>query len=341
MDLNGIELCCPRCRGELGRPSAEEVVCRNCGQRYPVMLGIPDLRVFPDPYIGFEEERAKVETLAARYGEFDFEGLVGYYYSITSVVPAQHAQMYRRGLLAAEARARAWLENWDATAGPADTKEEALLEVGCGTAPLLAVAKRFSRRVGVDIALRWLVVGKKRVEESGLEISLLAACAEALPFPDGAFTHVAAESTLEHVTDQARSLAEMHRVLRPGGRLYLTTPNRFSLGPDPQTGVWCGSFLPAAWTNAIVKRAGGIPPKRHLVSMRELKGRLREAGFENIRVSLPGIPEGQKRHFSPALRRAVTLYDLARRLPISRELLFLLGPHFHAAAKKPECPGES
>ncbi len=36
-----------------------------CGRRYTVILDIPDQRLAPDPYIGIEEERAKVEKLAA------------------------------------------------------------------------------------------------------------------------------------------------------------------------------------------------------------------------------------------------------------------------------------
>ena len=335
MNLDGIELCCPRCRGQLGQPSTDELVCRSCGHRYPVVLGIPDLRVFPDPYIGFEEERRKVGKLVERYGEVDFEGFVDYYYSITSVVTAKHARQYKRGLLAGEARARAWVETWKPRAGSEASGREALLEVGCGTAPLLAVAESFPRRVGVDIALRWLVVGKKRLEQAGLKIPLLAACAEALPFADGAFAHVAAESTLEHVTDQRKALAEVYRALQPGGTLRITTPNRWSIGPDPQTGIWCGSFLPRAWTDVIVRRQGGIPPKRRLLTARKLRALLRDAGFEALQITLPGIPQGQRQHFSPVLRGAMTAYDLARRLPVSRHVLFLVGPMLQAGCRKP------
>jgi SAM-dependent methyltransferase/uncharacterized protein YbaR (Trm112 family) len=333
MNFQGVEICCPQCRSELEHAREEELACVRCNRRYPIVLGIPDLRIFPDPYIGFEDERAKVRCLAERFAQLDFEGFVDFYYSITSVVPAHHARQYKRGLLAGEVRARAWLEAWESAAGhpPTDT----LLEIGCGTAPLLVAAQRYQRRMGVDIALRWLVVGKKRLAEAGLDLPLLCACAEALPLRDASFDRVVADSVIEHLKDQRAALGEVYRVLRPGSYIFAATPNRFSLGPDPQTGIWAGSWLPSSWTDAIVRRQGGIPPIRHLLRMQELGRLLRQGGFEDIRIFLPAIPADQQAHFSGALKRLIALYDLARRLPGSRHLLYLLGPLFQAVARKP------
>ena len=50
-----------------------------------------------------------------------------------------------------------------------------------------------------------------------------------LPFPDSSFDAVLSLGVLEHVRDPEASLAEIHRVLRPGGRVYIyKLPNRFS-----------------------------------------------------------------------------------------------------------------
>lgn len=49
---------------------------------------------------------------------------------------------------------------------------------------------------------------------------------EALPFPDATFDTVAILEVIEHVSDERRVLAELGRVLKPGGRLLLTTPHR-------------------------------------------------------------------------------------------------------------------
>jgi ubiquinone/menaquinone biosynthesis C-methylase UbiE/uncharacterized protein YbaR (Trm112 family) len=333
MNFKGIDVCCPACRGELERPGDAEMVCRGCARRYPVVLDIPDLRLAPDPYIGFEEERAKVDKLAARFGDFDFEGFVNFYYSITSVVPPQHAQAYTRGLLAGVERARAWLDDWEAAAGGVE-RRSALLEIGCGTAPLLVAADGYRLRVGVDIALRWLLVAKKRMEQAGLNIPLLCAGAEALPFREPVFDCAVADSALEHLRDQPRSLAEMFRVLRPGGTLFIATPNRFSIGPDPQTGIWCGSWLPEKWTAAIVLRQGGIPPIRRLLSAGSLQSLLRDAGFTDTTIFLPRIPAAQRERFSTAIQKMVQLYEVAARLPVSRQVLEAIGPLLQAIAHK-------
>jgi SAM-dependent methyltransferase len=54
----------------------------------------------------------------------------------------------------------------------------------------------------------------------------LVADAQAIPFPDRHFGAVIANHMLYHVPDRAAALAEIHRVLRPGGRLYATTAGR-------------------------------------------------------------------------------------------------------------------
>jgi len=334
MKFRGIEICCPHCRGGLREQRSDALICTACGREFPVLLGIPDLRVFPDPYIGFEEDRAKAAKLGEYFRDFDFEGFVDFYYANTSVVPPQHARLYKRGLLAAPARADDWLESWEASTG--DGRRGALLDVGCGTAPLLVAAKKYELRAGVDIALRWLVVGKKRLADAGLDLPLICACAEALPFRDECFDRVFADSALEHLKDQRQGLSEARRVLRSGGWLFLATPNRFSLGPDPQTGVWAGGWLPERWTAAIVRRAGGIPPQRSLLSVWRLRRLLREARFEQIQTALPGIPARQRALFSPLTRLLIGVYDLLRRLPITKHALYLVGPLLLATARRKE-----
>ena len=336
MDYKGIDICCPHCRGELEQPGGGQLVCLGCSRRYPIVLDIPDLRVFPDPYIGFAEERAKVEKLAAGFAHFDFEGFIDFYYGITSVVPPQHAQMYKRGLLAGVDRARDWLAAWETAAGGNAERGDALLEIGCGTAPLLEAAKGYASRVGVDIAMRWLVVAKKRLERAGLDLPLLCACAEALPFRAPQFDRVVLDSALEHVKDQPKTLAEARRVLHFSGALFVATPNRLSLGPDPQTGVWCGSWLPEKWTAAIVRRQGGIPPVRHLLTEGELAILLHEAGFGSVDLFRLQITAAQRARLSPMQQRMLRVYEAGARVPGLTQVLRRIGPLLHAVARKPE-----
>jgi SAM-dependent methyltransferase len=332
VNFGGVEICCPVCRQDLAQSGAA-LDCAGCGRRFPVIAGIPDLRVFPDPYIGLADDRRKGELLAARLDQETFETLIDFYYSNTSVVPPQHARLYKRGLLAGPARAAAALHSWEPEAEAPEHGR--LLEIGCGTGPLLlAAAQRGYRAVGVDIAFRWLVVAKKRLAEAGVEIPLICACAEALPFPDEAFDRVAIDSAIEVVADQSRAMRESHRVLGPEGRLFIATPNRFSLGPDPHLGVPAGGFWPKHLLAAVARRQGAIPPKRNLLWVRSLSRLIRSAGFSGARLGLPRIADAQLRDLNAALRTAVRLYRAAQQVPITRPCLYLLGPLLYATARK-------
>jgi SAM-dependent methyltransferase len=282
--------------------------------------------------------------LATQLDQGTFTGLLDYYYQHTAVVPKQHAQQYQRGLLAAQYRAEAALRSWEATAEaiePTRTAEgsvEPLLDLGCGTAPLMVAAAKMRgqqilKLVGVDIALRWLVVAKKRLSEAKVEAPLICACAEALPFPNRTFRTVAAESVLENVQKQRTAVSELYRVLQPGCFLFASTPNRFSPGPDPHVGIWGGSLLPRAWLAAIVRRQGGIPPERHLLSARSLQRLLHEAGFDPVRISLPTIPIQQRERLGSRLRPFVDMYHLTLRLPAGRAALLAIGPLLYAVAQ--------
>jgi SAM-dependent methyltransferase/uncharacterized protein YbaR (Trm112 family) len=339
MNFKGIEICCPYCRDDLQYEDRNEkaLLCKSCERRFPVILGIPDLRVFPDPYIDAEADRAKGIQIAARFDELDFAGLIDFYYSITSVVPKKHAQQYARGLMGGAARAKAALDTWEKSAsdGQKLSATGSLLEIGCGTAPLLvAAAPRFNRVVGVDIAFRWLVVAKKRLAEEGLDLPLICACAEALPFPDETFDRVVADSVLEHVSDQQLALAQCRQVMTPSAYLFVSTPNRYSLGPDPQAGIWAGGILPERWLAAYVERQGGIPPKRRLLSARSLTALIHDAGFGSPQVMLPDIAEGQRQQFGKNLQLLISLYHTAKRLPLGRQCLQLIGPLLYAVAEK-------
>ena len=235
----------------------ELLSCQSCEQDFPIIFGIPDLRIFPDPYISILDDRKKGLAIAERFDDLSFPELVEFYYRTTTVVPPHHAKQYTRGLLGAVGRAKASLEMWDHSI---DIKKEnspsSMLEIGCGTAPLLiAAAQKFQKFIGVDIAFRWLIVGKKRLMEAGLDFPLICACAEALPFPPQTFDRVIAESTIEMVKNQPQAIKESYRVLKAGGYFFLSTPNQFSIGPDPHVGIFGGRLFPKIMACCLCPKA--------------------------------------------------------------------------------------
>ncbi|HEX7071982.1 MAG TPA: methyltransferase domain-containing protein [Rhodothermales bacterium] len=335
MTLGGFELCCPQCRGALAQgdtPDAD-IECTVCRRRYPVVAGIPDLRIHSDPYIDPAADRAKGAHLAERMNDLTFEELVHYYYSVTSVVPPKHARQYTQGLMWAVQRAENSLRGWQDLAGV--ELGGSLLDVGCGTAPLLVAARpNCDRAIGVDVAFRWLVVGKKRLAEAGVDVPLVCASVEALPFRPETFDVTVMDAVIEHVSDQPKALEECRRVLRNRGSLFVSTPNRTSLGPDPHTGLWAGGILPERAVAWYVRRLGGIPPHRHFLTRSSLVRLLGEAGFNGVNATVPAISDAQRAGLSGLKRALVDGYHFARRRPMLRSILFRIGPHLLATARK-------
>jgi ubiquinone/menaquinone biosynthesis C-methylase UbiE len=96
--------------------------------------------------------------------------------------------------------------------------EGRVLEVGVGTGLSFAHYPAVDELVGVDPSEPMLRRARRRAAELGREVTLINAPAEALPFEDDSFDTVVAFAVLCSVGDQARALAEIRRVLRPGGR---------------------------------------------------------------------------------------------------------------------------
>lgn len=102
-----------------------------------------------------------------------------------------------------------------------------ILEVGSGSGWFTILARRNGyRAVGVEVSWELVEFARRRAEAAGVEAPFHEANAEALPLPDQAFDVVYANSVMEHVREWRAALREAHRVLRPGGLLFVGTTNR-------------------------------------------------------------------------------------------------------------------
>lgn len=105
------------------------------------------------------------------------------------------------------------------------------LEVAIGTGLNLEHYPSDVNLTGLDLSPEMLALARKRAEELGLEVALHEGDAQELPFPEARFDTVTCTYSLCNVPDEERAVAEMKRVLKPGGRLILVDHIRSSVRP--------------------------------------------------------------------------------------------------------------
>jgi arsenite methyltransferase len=104
---------------------------------------------------------------------------------------------------------------------------ERVLDIGSGPDLLvaeMAEAVRQSGRVtGLEISDSMLTIGRRRCADPSIreQVTFVKADAVTLPFPDGTFDVAVSTQVYEYVADLKAALAELHRVLRPGGRALI------------------------------------------------------------------------------------------------------------------------
>jgi SAM-dependent methyltransferase len=176
---------------------------------------------------------------------------------------------------------------------PHQARPARILDFGCGTGAWLGDLERFGTVSAVDADPSAVAFCHER---GRAEVTLVPPGA-ALPFPDGAFDVVTALDVIEHIDDDVSALAELRRVLRPGGLLLVAVP--------------AFMFL---W---------GVQDEVSHHHRRYTAGSLRRA------LSAAGLRVDRTSYFNTALFPPIALVRVGRRLlraPSSRQSDFELGP---------------
>ena len=151
-----------------------------------------------------------------------------------------------------------------------------VLEIGCGRGGFAAwldglpEARRPASIVAADFSETAVAKARAHGAEHGLQ-RVTFSCADlmGLHFPDSTFDVAFSFETIEHVPHPRRALAELHRVLRPGGKLCLTFPNYFGV-----------QGLHRAWREATGRPwTEGGQPINHFLLLPRVFAWLAAAGF--------------------------------------------------------------
>ncbi len=109
-----------------------------------------------------------------------------------------------------------------------DVAGRRILDAGCGSGPLFAALRdRGAVVTGFDSSTGMLKLARRRLG-AGADLQV-ADLASPLPFPDGAFDDVIASLVLHYLEDWGPALAELRRVLKPGGRLIVSVDHPFAI----------------------------------------------------------------------------------------------------------------
>ncbi len=191
---------------------------------------------------------------------------------------------------------RALIKRIEAVAGRKPIK---VLDIGCGTglfASRLREALPESKVVGLDLVSGMLARGERRWKYHEGTVFPVQGDSERLPFAAGSFDFITCANSFHHYPNQDQAVAEMHRVLKPGGRLLLIDGYRDA--------PW-GWFI---YDVCVTFREGNV----HHASSRRFRELLDRAGFQAV---------AQRVHRGPApflLNEAVAAEPIPARS----------GPHF-------------
>lgn len=322
---------CPSCCSKLKkRRSALE--CAGCGRTFPTISGIPDFRLSVPRYIDRVADLALAKELAE--SSLPLEDLVRTVYSRRPNWDRARIELRTKGVLSAREKLHDDLGGWLKPV----TRGEAFLDLGCGAGMLMAAAADLQPGLtimGVDASMTWLVVAQRFVRERGGHPILAAAMGEALPFANASIPAIVSLDVIEHVDDPDTYLSEINRVLQRGGRMALSTPNRFSLTAEPHVKVWGVGWLPqslqAAW---VRRRSGKVYEDTVLMSSFALSRRLRQMTQLQFRIEIPGIPLAHIEQFAASKRLFASLFNAVFKASMLRPLFLFIAPFFQIVGWK-------
>jgi SAM-dependent methyltransferase len=166
-----------------------------------------------------------------------------------------------------------------------DVAGRRILDVGCGAGPLLAALRERGAIVtGIEPSAKMLELARRRLGESAA-LRQAGLGAGPLPFPDGAFDDAVACLVLHYLEDWKAPLAELRRVLAPGGRLIVAVNHPFA--SQLQSGPGADYFAIREWSEECSFSGQSVVLTYWHRPLHAMTGAFTAAGFRIAVISEP------------------------------------------------------
>jgi len=176
-----------------------------------------------------------------------------------------------------------------------DVAGRRILDAGCGSGALFALLRdRGALVTGFDSSAGMLEQARRRLgDDADLMVADLG---RPLPFADGVFDDVIASLVLHYLEDWGPALAELRRVLKPGGRLIVSVDHPFAIvGLQRQEGREVDYFATYSWTEDWSMGGQTVPMKFWNRPLHAMTDAFTAAGFRISVISEPDpVPEARE-----------------------------------------------
>lgn len=308
--MTALPLVCPECKTPLDHAAAA-LSCGRCQARFPLRGGIPSFA--RGDFYWNEIPKAEMEKVIA------VAETQGWQTAVYDVLNPRGSEVH--ATVGDERRA-----DWKYLLPLASHSR--VLDLGCGWgAASLALSQSCGQVVAMDATwerVRFLDIRRRQQNVANLH-SIHGGDTLTFPFPDGYFDLVVLVGVLEWFGEsyphlppreaQLKALANLRRLLKPGGYIYIGIENRYGydylMGRPDHNGLPFVGFLPRRLADWVSRLRTGHPFRTYQYSMRGYRKLLQTAGFEQPHF-YGDLPQYRHPHFYiPLEKRRIFDYFLA------------------------------